>query len=1129
MSADKNKKPSDYFTSTLDGMIKSLKIGLWDWHLPSGKVIYSSEWEAIAGYEEGELDQDVTSWSNSLHPDDVESAEKAIDDHMSGNTSSYETEFRMYRKDGSIIWAQDRGHIVEWDENGTPIRMIGILQDISRLKETEEELIARSAQLEYVANMSGLAIWEWDVVNDSIIYHDQYYNLLGYKSEEINGSVDKWTALLHPDDKDSTLKALQAYINGEATSYAHEVRMRTSTGDYIWTLDIACVIKWDENEKPTRLWGGHLNIDKLKRVEVTLQEKISVNDAYQIQLQAEIKKVVKNLEATQLLNNKMLDASPYISLVFDADFELVNCNLYAVEYFNFPSKEEFISGFEAYFEKANPPFQPGGEVSKTLPEILQSAADNTYINSEIELVINDTWVPFQAIFQRIKYNDSYIIIGYMTDLLSIKEAKNELIRQDILLYAGNNIASMLLASYDETKFNDTLYETLKTLGTCTNVTRAYLWKVSLVNNTPNIVHLKSWDANGDYENIMLDNISVDFVKDHPWYKIITNNEILICHREDFDPFINELLLLDNVHTILLTPIFMQGEFWGCMGLEDCVNKRNFTSSEQNILKSSAIMIASAIMRNEMTENLIAAKELAIESAKAKNEFLSRMSHEIRTPMNAIIGMTTIAKRSSDIENINHCLDRIETASKQLLGIINDILDIAKIEANKFEIVPNEFEFEKVIQDIFNMMQIKMDEKNLEFFFGSDYIFDRFVICDELRLSQVIINLLSNAVKFTPDNGKISLKIKILEECNDSAVLRVEVKDTGIGISDEQKSKLFNSFEQADGSITRKYGGSGLGLAICKKIVTLMGGDIYIESELGNGSCFIFEVKIKFGGKLRNNTANKHVFRDLKILVLDDSIDILTYIGNVFESFSLPCDSVMTSEEAYKMIAKSIKKSHPYDIILIDSQIPDTDIVDTARRIKELTDESIIVMMMAVADSSELEEKLKEHDISEFIPKPILPSVLYNKIIKLTSCSPIIEPEIEDFEDETHNWSNKYILIAEDVEINKEIIYTILEDTCVNIDHAENGKIAVEMFTETPDKYDLILMDVQMPEMDGLEATRRIRKSSCKNANEIPIIAMTANAFKEDMMECIAAGMNEHISKPINLNEFINKLAFYLEI
>ena len=386
-------------------------------------------------------------------------------------------------------------------------------------------------------------------------------------------------------------------------------------------------------------------------------------------------------------------------------------------------------------------------------------------------------------------------------------------------------------------------------------------------------------------------------------------------------------------------------------------------------------------------------EVAEQANSAKSSFLANMSHEIRTPMNAIIGMTSIGKTAGDIERKDYCLGRIDDASKHLLGIINDILDMSKIEAGKFELSFTQFDVEPMLQRVFNVNAFRTNEKNQSLTVHIDPSIPRTIIGDEQRLAQVLTNLIGNAAKFTSENGSITLSAEFKGEANDVCTIQFTIADNGIGISPEQQKRLFQSFQQAESSTSRKFGGTGLGLSISKSIVEMMGGKIWVKSELGAGASFSFTIKAERG------------------------IDITP-----------------------------------------DVQQPGTEDGQTTGEGK---------------------------------------------------------------------FDGLCILLAEDVEINREIIQALLEPTMLDIDFAENGEEAVEMFRKGPDKYAMIFMDVQMPMMDGYEATRTIRALDLPRAATIPIVAMTANVFREDVEKCLAAGMNNHIGKPVNIGEVMDKLRMYL--
>jgi len=514
--------------------------------------------------------------------------------------------------------------------------------------------------------------------------------------------------------------------------------------------------------------------------------------------------------------------------------------------------------------------------------------------------------------------------------------------------------------------------------------------------------------------------------------------------------------------------------------------------------------------------------IAETASKAKSTFLSNMSHEIRTPMNAIIGMTTIGKLTPDIEKKDEALKKIEGASKLLLGIINDILDISKIEAEKFELSPVSFEFEKMLQKIADIINLRVDERRQKFYIHIGKDMPHTLIGDDQRLSQVITNLLSNAVKFTPDEGSIILDSRLISEEDGMCRMQISVADSGIGISEEQKARLFHSFEQADAGTSRKFGGTGLGLAISKRIVELMDGKIWIESEPGKGSKFIFTVLLKRGAEGNNRLLDESVnWNNVRIFAVDDELEIREFFSAVSESLGIACTIAASGEEAVELI----NQDDNYNIYFIDWMMQGMSGIELARKIQAKSRHTSIVTIFSSADWSFIEDDAREAGVDKFLPKPLFPSMIVDIINESIGAKrAALHDDKNAYSDDFTGYS---ILLVEDVEINREIVISLLEPLGLSIDSAENGVAAVRLFTEAPEKYDMILMDVQMPEMDGYEATRRIRTIDAPRAKSIPIIAMTANVFREDIEMCLEAGMNGHIGKPLDLTEVLRELRFYL--
>jgi len=510
-------------------------------------------------------------------------------------------------------------------------------------------------------------------------------------------------------------------------------------------------------------------------------------------------------------------------------------------------------------------------------------------------------------------------------------------------------------------------------------------------------------------------------------------------------------------------------------------------------------------------------------SKHKSAFLANMSHEIRTPMNAIIGMTTIGKSTQDIVRKDYCFSKIEDASNHLLGVINDILDMSKIEANKFDFSMVEFNFEKMLQRVVNVVNFRVDEKNQKFSVYIDQSIPKTMIGDDQRIAQVITNLLGNAIKFTPEQGSIHLEARVLNKENETYNIQFSVSDTGIGISPSQQERIFSSFEQAEISTTRKYGGTGLGLTISKNIVELMGGRIRMLSELHKGSTFSFIIPMEKGIQDHKGLLSSDVnINNVRILVVDDDRDILNYFKEISQEFKVLCDTANSGADAIELI----EKNGSYHIYFIDWKMPGMDGIELTSELKAHHEaKNSIVIMITAAEWTVVEKKARAAGVDKFLSKPLFPSHIADVINEALG---IDRKRIEEEQIDINGiFRGRNILLVEDVEINKDIVVALLEPTLIKIDWAENGKEAVYMFSEAPDKYDIILMDIQMPEMDGYEATRRIRALKIPQSQDIRIVAMTANVFREDIERCLDAGMNDHLGKPLDFYEVLKKLRYYL--
>ncbi|MDR1070674.1 MAG: response regulator [Gracilibacteraceae bacterium] len=568
----------------------------------------------------------------------------------------------------------------------------------------------------------------------------------------------------------------------------------------------------------------------------------------------------------------------------------------------------------------------------------------------------------------------------------------------------------------------------------------------------------------------------------------------------------------GMKSFIMAPLYANAEYWGALIIEEWRAPRAWSESDLQLAGMVGGALAGAISRDLMDKERGEALAQAVQASKAKGDFLSNMSHEMRTPMNAIIGMTTIAKTADDMEKKDYCLRKIEDASAHLLGVINDILDMSKIEANKLELSAEEFNFERMLQKVVGVVNFRVEEKQQAFSVYIDKNIPRCLIGDDQRLAQVITNLLSNSVKFTPERGSIHLDASLTGEKDGVCAIQIKVVDSGIGISAEQKSRLFNSFEQAESSTSRKFGGTGLGLAISKRIVELMDGKIWVDSALGLGADFTFSVRLRHGEEKPRAQRPDINWKNMRVLAVDDDMETRYYFSDIARRFGFACDTAAGAEEAFELI-----KNNTYDLYFVDWMMPGQNGVDFTLRLREVYGaQNPVVILISSAEWNNIEDSAKKAGIRRFLSKPLFPSEIADCINECIGLGSQTTAELTAAGED--DFSAYRILLAEDVEINREILAALLEPTGIRIDCAENGVEAVAMFSAAPEDYDMIFMDVQMPEMDGYEATRQIRALDAPAAAAVPIIAMTANVFREDIEKCLASGMNGHVGKPLDFND-----------
>ena len=700
-------------------------------------------------------------------------------------------------------------------------------------------------------------------------------------------------------------------------------------------------------------------------------------------------------EATRRMR-LMLDAMPICCFIWDKNSKIIDANTMALTFFGFKTRGELAERFV----EASPEFQPDGRPSydtnmKNLRIVMEQGEYNFGWTHRIPET--GELVPSEVNMSRVNYDGQHVVVAYVRDVREHRRMIQEIERREHLLYTVNAAATTLLQA-DGDDFDGALFRALSMMARSVDVERIFVWEYRKEEKKRHFNQIYEWV--GDSEVFQKQSNLIFYDDDTLGFESrMLRGLCLNGLSRELPENVRKSLNLTNTKSYLIVPIFLRDELWGLVGFGDLRTERTFAESDESSLCSGGLLMANALLRNEMMQNIKAnaiklsvALEQAQSANKAKSNFLSTMSHEMRTPMNAIIGMSTLGRSADNLERKDYAFDKIASASSHLLGVISDVLDMSKIEAGMLMLSEEAFDIDKVIEKVMDVMQFRIDEKNQDFSMKIDPRVPKIIVADRQRLAQVLTNLISNASKFTAEYRKIRLEMCNVDKTDTKCVIRFDVYDEGIGLSQEQQDKLFHSFVQAEEDTNRKFGGTGLGLAISKHIVERMGGMIWVESKPQEGAMFSFTIKAGL-----------------------PTVDMLQEI--------------------------------------------------------------------ALGEN--------KNDKTLFLP-------------------------------------GRRILLAEDVEINREILLAMLEDSGIDIICAENGEEALRIFSQNPYEFELIFMDVHMPVMDGYQATEKIRALEHPCAAVVPIIAMTANVFREDIEKCLASGMNSHLGKPLDFDAVRETLKKYLQ-
>ena len=1054
---EKLREREQLFRSIFEGT----QVGIGVYKIDTNEHFSNRALREMLDYTGEELNR-LEQWDAIVPEEDRDACGRRYAELVEGKRETDEYQQRFIRRDGRIVLGNGKFQLLR-DAAGKPQCIVGLTEDITERTRAKDILQASEQLFRSVFENAQIGISIFDAATREFHTNNALHEMLGCTREDLS-SLEKWDLIVHPEERVSGARRYAQLVAGERDSDAWEQRFVRRDGHLVVANGRFSVIR-DGAGKPHYILNLSEDITERKRAEEAR------NRATQ-QMQLILESTGQGIYGIDLQGNCAFINRATCEMIGYRPQELLGRNLHDLVHHHKPDGSPYPVD-ECPIYRA---FRRG---------------EGCRVDAEVMWRRDGTPIPVEYYsFPIIEDGKVTGAVVTVSDITERKAAEDLLHKRDEELRRANFLAETAL-----------------------ELTRAGYWHVPLdgsgmYNSSPRRVAVFGDVPRPDYRYRLDEMFTHAGEGDAAAAK---------AARAAFNAAVEGKSNTYNTVFAYKRPIDGRVMWVHALG---------------HVVKDSAGRPTDVYgVSQDITEfkrleaELLRAKEAAETATKAKSDFLANMSHEIRTPMNAVLGMTHLALKTDLTPKQRDYLTKAKAAAEALLGIINDILDFSKIEAGKLTMEQTEFRLESVLDNLSGVVSQKTHEKNLEFLVAAQPDLPPALVGDPLRLGQILINLVNNAVKFT-ERGEIVVTVRLEESVSDRVKLKFMVRDSGIGMAPEQTARLFQAFSQADSSTTRKYGGTGLGLSISKRLVEMMEGNIWAESEPGRGSTFCFTAWFGLGSADKRKKSLPAALAGIRVLVVDDNVVACEVLTDMLRQFALRVDCVSSGGDALRELAKA-DTDDPYRLVLMDWQMPGWDGMETSRKIKHSGNLENLpkIVMITGFGREDIRLQAQENEIEGFLQKPITPSVLLDTLMNLFGivAEEKAMPAATRRDRDLPAVQGVRVLLVEDNEVNQQVATELLESEGANVTIANHGAEAVKLLTQgtQPPPFDVVLMDLQMPEMDGLTATRLLRAEA--GLQHLPIIAMTAHALAEEVERCLEAGMNDHVAKPIDPGTFFATL------